>query len=387
MSLSFLKYFFSYIFKSKTRQKLLFLAIIGLMISSFSLTVIQGVMGGLQGGLIGRSKNVIGDATINFSSYDQKVYTQLKEVLLKHQFNFVPEYEIEVMLKNGNYISPAILHGMDFSYFTPEFILKKDFSELIVAGDLGRDLRSFFGSQIVVTSPAHTNLVFAEFPRQGLTKISDFYNSDLPEIDKIHAWIRLSFIQNLIRKRVINKIRFYNANIPKLSRLISNLDLQNIRLETWEQKNSTLVWALNLETRVMMFLFVGMSFLIGICIVSGFLIFYNKVRVDLSTFWILGLSRKEMFRLIYILGQALSLFFCFFGVALGVVFLLLLDTNQIVVMPEQFVERNIPVHFETQALIFSFFIPYLFATFFTHITFKLFKNENYSFLALIKRVS
>ena len=385
MSLSFIKYFFSYIFNSKTRQKLIFLSVIGLVISAFSLTVIQGIMGGLQNGLVNRSKNVLGHSVIDVKTTDQSKINNLKKELSDHHIDFVPELEIELLLQNTNYIKPVIIHGMDFKAYTPKFLANKNTSNLVLGGDLARDIKSYYGSKLKLTSPSHFSFIFTEIPRQGSIVVSDFYTSELPEIDSFSAWVRLSFIQNLIRQKKINKIRIFTPNSDKLFVIVKNFKENEFRFRTWEDENSTLVWALNLETRVMMFLFAGMSFLIGICIISGFLIFYNKVKIDLASFWLLGLSTKHMYRLIYIFGQLISLIFCLLGVGVGLAFLWLLKSNNFILMPDLFVERNIPVKIEYISLLISFFIPYLFATVFTHITFKLFRDENGSFLNLIKK--
>ncbi len=386
MNLSFIKYFFSYTFKSRTRQKLLFLSVVGLLISSFSLMVVQGIMGGLQSGLVARSKTVLGSATLEILDKPQVDIKEISSLLLKNNIKFVPEYEIELMIQGTTYVKPIILHGLDFETYMPEFLADKDTDHIVLGSGLGRDLRSYFGSKLIVTSPSHTTLVFTQIPRRATSFVSDYYSSELPEIDGIHGWVRLAFIQNLIRKREINKFRIYDSSLRNIENVMNDNNFQFLKLVTWEDKNATLVWALGLETKVMLFLFIGMSFLIGICIISGFLIFYNKIKVDLSSFWILGMSRDKMMKLIFIYGQLLSFIFSILGVLLGIGFLSLLQSENLVIMPEHFVERNIPVKMDIISILISLGIPYLFATVFTYITFKLFKNENFSFLSLIKKV-
>lgn len=383
MSLSLFKYFFSYIFKSRTRQKLIALSIIGLLISSFSLVVLQGVMGGLQNGLVTRSKTVLGDGYFDLTSYDLEQVKEIQTLLKEKSIEYVSELELEVMAKHENYVSPVILRGMDFSGFVPRFIRHKDKTGLVIGGDLGRNLRTFFGSEISIVSPGHTQVLMQEVPRQATVNLSDFYTSELPEVDGVHGWVRIGFLQNLIRKRQINRLRFFNQDMKKVEEVAK---LNDINLVTWEQEHSTLVFALNLETRAMLFIFIGTSLLIGICISSGFMIFYNKIKLDLASFWILGLSRAKALNIVYGFGHVISVLFCLIGVSLGLGFLYLLQTNKFILMPDHFVERNIPVKIEILHVIVAFMVPYMVSSVFTFLTFKTFKKENLSFIGLIRKV-
>ena len=377
-------YFFKYIFGSKNRQKLIFLAVFGLLISSFSLTVLQGVMGGLQNGLVERSKKVLGEGVINVGDLSSEATASLQEGLNHFNIPFVSELELELMIQNEKFVYPTIVHGLDYNKYVPPFLQNRDKTHMVLGSELGRRLRGFFGSKLTLTSPAHTDFIFREIPRQSVSAISDFYSSELPEIDSLHSWVRISFLQNLIRELKINKLRYYGSSKVVKEYLASTH--QNELLQTWEDEHATLVWALSLETNVMLILFVGMSFLIGICITSGFLIFFNKVKIDLTSFWILGLSKKKVLKLIYHFGHLISFLFCFLGVALGSGFLWLIKHNNIVIMPDEFIERNLPVHFSFTQLILSFFVPYLFALFFTHFTFHTFKRENQSFISIMKKI-
>lgn len=62
---AFISYFIKYIFHSKTKQRLIYLTIVGLFLSSMSLIILQGIMQGLQGKMIRRSKFVSGDFILN----------------------------------------------------------------------------------------------------------------------------------------------------------------------------------------------------------------------------------------------------------------------------------------------------------------------------------
>jgi len=64
--LAFHRYFLAYLFRARTRQGLLFLALAGLFLSSSALTIIQGIMGGLQRGLVARSQSYHGVGLVHF---------------------------------------------------------------------------------------------------------------------------------------------------------------------------------------------------------------------------------------------------------------------------------------------------------------------------------
>ena len=311
-------------------------------------------------------------------------YKEVLSFLIDRNIPFTPELELELLVQNDKYVSPIILHGIDTQYFELPFLKGKDSEGIILASDLGRDIRAFFGSQLYITSPSHTDTLLEEIPRQVSAELSDFYTSEIPEIDAGHGWVRLSFLQNLIRKRSINKIRIFKDFSQFREEFETSFPEMNFI--SWEKENSSLVWALYLETKVMLFLFIGMSFLIGICITSGFLIFYNKIKIDLASFWILGMSVDKVSKLSYLFGQTITIVFSFLGVVLGGLFLYLLDSKKLIIMPEHFVERNIPVNITIEQVLISFLVPYLVSSVFTHFTFKSFKSGNFSFLSLIRKV-
>lgn len=385
MNVQFFKYFLSYIFKTKTRQRLLLIAVVGLLISSFSLVVLQGIMGGLQNGLMNRSKAVLGQGFISlFTQINVENYNELIDRLQEEKLRFYPEHEIELMLKKGNRLAPLILHGIDYSFGVPPFLSKKDQSDLVLGSDVASKVNAYFDSNVEIISPAHVDILFGDVPRQISAKVSDFYMSELQEIDAIHGWIRLSAVQNLIRKKSVNKIVFYNSDDFNRAKAIIKNEFKELNLQSWNDMNRSLVWALSLETNVMLFLFIGMSFLVAICITSGFMIFFDKIKNDLISFWILGKSQAEIYKLSYVLTHIISIIFSLLGLGAGLIFLYFLNNNDFNIMPEFFVERKIPVKLEAYKIILSFLIPYSISVIFAYFSFNSFKKETSSFLNIIK---
>jgi lipoprotein-releasing system permease protein len=343
-------------------------------------------MGGLQNGLMNRSKNVLGHYSFEFSQGTAPSYTdEIKKELKKNNIEFSSEYEIELMINHESRVQPVILHGIDFEHYTPKFLKGKDTSGVIIGSDLASSLDSYFNSVVAFISPAHIDYLISPIPRKVSEQITDFYVSELSEIDSVHAWTRITLVQNLIKSRDVNKFIFYNEKDIDVLKDISD-KYSDLKLSTWEQKNSSLVWALNLETNVMLFLFIGMSLLVAICITSGFMIFFDKIKTDLMSYWILGKSQKSIFRMSYLFTHLLSLVFCSFGLVCGLIILFILDNYDLNFMPDFFVERRIPVQTDALKIFTSFIIPYAISAFFSYFSFSFFKKDTGSFIRVIRSV-
>jgi lipoprotein-releasing system permease protein len=388
MFLHFLKYFLGYIFHSKTRQRLIFIAIVGLFLSSFSLLVLESIMGGLQDGLIKRSKSVHGEFEINIKNdEDGSKGTKLVAELTTLEIPYYAEYEIELLIRNERHLSPIILHGIDTSKEYPPFLRGKDLEGIILGADLGAKVQADFYTTLEIISPAHTDSFFGDIPRQVGTEVSDFFMSELSEIDLYHAWVRLSLVQNLIRESRFNKIRIYDRQyLPVIKDLLANEFDDSVSLRTWEDINDALVWSLNLETTVMMLLFISMSLLISVTVTSGFMIFFDKVKKDFASFWILGSSRKNIMRLSSWFLNIVSFFTCLAGIGFGLLFLMALDHFGPEVMPDVFVERRLPIKITAEGILVAFGVPYLISYAFSIFSLNYFKKENTSFLEIIRNV-
>jgi len=375
MLFHFCKYFFTYIFFSKTRQKLLFFAIVGLILSSFSLLVLQSTMGGLQRNLIFRSKNVSGHAEIAINNFSLESYQKLTEFLDLKSLKYVPEYNLEGLLRFKSYLSPVIVHGIDEKKGIPDFLSGYTFDKLIMAFDLAQKLRINSNDTVKIISPAHVDPLLGDLPRYSSIEVGPFVDTSVPEIDAIHIWTRASFVQNLIFKKEINLIRIYSDyDFGSLKSQLKD-NFENVSLTTWEENNQSLVFALNLETTVMVFLFVAMSGMVSLCITSGLMIFFDKVKIDLSSFWILGAHKEK-------LGIAFTVFLNFLGglssllgITLGLIFLYLFDRFGGNIMPEVFVERKIPVFITAQGILISFGVPYIISMLFSYLSLNQFKKD------------
>lgn len=385
MLLHFVRYFVTYIFFNKTRQRLLFLALFGLFLSSFSLIILQSIMGGLQNGVIKRAKEIQGSYQIQFLSSEIDL-EKLKNKLNQGHFPYTLEYEIELLVKNHDYLSPMVLHGVDESSRRPEFLKEFNLSEGIHLGsELAGKVKGNLFTDMMVISPAHTNDLLGEIPRQSSIELNSIVNTNVYEVDSFHAWVRSGFVQNLIRKRELNRLRIYTESEEVLSFIDDLKQDPTYKVLSWGDSNTSLVWALNLENIVMLSLFVGMSFLIAISITSGFMIFFDKIKNDLISFWIMGLTLKKIKFLagsfLVVISSSISLL----GLLAGLTILKIIDQSSLDLMPDIFLEQNLPVLITTKGILVSFLVPYLICLVFSFLSLRAVKNDNQSFLQMLRQ--
>ncbi len=225
-------------------------------------------------------------------------------------------------------------------------------------------------------SPAHVDKLLGDIPRMTTIIVAEVISTEVPEVDIFHLWVRLAKLQNMVKKRVANRIRIYGAGEYDL--LAEKLKIKygdKLHLETWEMQNKTLVWALSLETTVMVFLFIAMTMLVSLCITSGLLIFFDKILTDMSSFWILGASTKNLNKASGIFLNLMSFFSVTFGLVAGLAFLYFLDNFALDIMPDVFVDRKIPIHITAKGLAISFFVPFGISMLFSYFSLNQFKKE------------
>lgn len=349
--------------------------------------VIQGIMGGLQKNLILRSKQVHGSAILRFESVTEESLGGIKDFLSKNAIPFYSELEIEVMLKNKNYVAPAKLHGIDLEDNRPSFISDKDFKGIVVGSELARKINLQYLDSLQIIAPGMTDALMGEVPRFLSETMTDYLYTEQPEVDEFESWVRLEMVQNLLRQRGINQIRIFGDLSEQVNQKLAAYKTQTpFKIIFWEQMNEALVWSLNLETKVMLFLFISMGFLVSVAITSGLLIFYSKIKKDLMSFWILGLTRKLIEKLCFKLTLMISGASVFFGGICGIGALKFIELYGHQVMPEVFLERQIPVALNLFQVLISLLIPFFISAIFSYFSFIHFRKENQSFVSIVRSI-
>lgn len=344
-------------------------------------------MGGLQKGLIERSKNIHGSYLIQFDSITNDSLDEIHDLLIKEAAPYYSELESEVMIKYKNYVAPAKVHGIVLNGERPKFLVNKDFSGLLLGSDLASKVHAQFLDEVQIISPGLTDSLLGEVPRFVSESVSDYLYTELPEVDEFEFWGRIEIVQNLLRERGINQIRIFKQLGPDVLKKLKVIKSDvSFRLLSWEDMNGALVWSLNLETKVMLFLFMAMSLLVAIAITSGLLIFYSKIRRDLMSFWILGMPQQILIKLCFRFVLFFSAIVCILGTVAGFITLRILEIYGHDIVPDIFVERRFPIELNFAHITLSFFIPFGISLVFSYLSFMNFRKENQNFASIVRSV-
>ncbi|POB14389.1 hypothetical protein C0Z22_04660 [Halobacteriovorax sp. DA5] len=388
MFLSFFRFFLNYLFKAKTRQRLLIMALASLIISSFSLLSVQSVLKGLQTNRIERGKQTLGRYIIDLPKdlSFEKTQAYLDDKNLKYSF----EYEIEGLIRLEGYLAPVIFHGVTSETST---ILPKAIDhwpareEILLSPYLGRKIYAGLDDKIQFISPAHTDVFFGELPRFKSLMIENFTDSMDPDIDELHAWGHAYSAFSIAKSRRYNKLRVYSVlGAAEVGELKQYLTSKGASFKTWEQLNQNLVYALALENNVVLFLFLATIVLVTFSIISGLSIFYARVRNDFASFWILGMSMDQIKKYGGLNIAIITVCAIALGNLLSFIVLKLLAQFSPVIMPAMFVDRSLPVRFTASSFVFSFLVPVIITVIFTLFSNWRFFKDNGNFISFVKKV-
>ena len=134
--------------------------------------------------------------------------------------------------------------------------------------------------------------------------------------------------------------------------------------------NQNLVYALRLESTIMFFLFMSMTFLVSLCITSGLMIFFDKIKIDLMSFWILGTDKKKLKSSSWNFTAIMAFTSVIIGLVFGLIFLYSFDKFGVELLPDVFIDRKIPIHITFKGLALSFAIPCVLSLLFSYLTFR-----------------
>lgn len=226
-------------------------------------------------------------------------------------------------------------------------------NEVILGVDLARGLGIFEGDEVVLVPPETLLLPKGEIPRFQKFRVKSLLNTQMPEFDSKLMFYNIDAIgkkmQSLSRETGF-EIRLKDAY--KADSLKKLLSAKGIEASTWGERDTSLFFALKMESYAMA-LFLSLAVLItSFSIVTVMVLLMSQKRQDIGMLMALGLSVKRTRRVFLSVGLMLSYLGIVSGVVLGGAICLFLDWYPMELLPDIYTDSTLPAKLTPRILLF-----------------------------------
>src|SRR5207248_419619 len=201
-----------------------------------------------------------------------------------------------------------------------------DFSDdgVAVGGRLARRLGLAVGSPITLLSPEGTATAFGTMPRVKTYHVVALFNVGMYEYDNSFIYAPLDAAQLFFRlPEAVSSLEVFTADpdrVREQRRLIAGAFGGRVRIVDWQQANSTLFNAVEIERNVMFLILTLMIVIAAFNIISSLIMLVKDKGRDIAILRTMGATRDMITRIFFYTGTVIGITGTAAGVLLGVAF-------------------------------------------------------------------
>ncbi len=218
--------------------------------------------------------------------------------------------------------------------------------EVVLGVDLAQSLGVFEGDFISLMSPASLLLPIGEIPQFERVRVKYIVTTSLSDVDAQFLFYQrgnaLSQLDNSGLKKI--GIEAWLANPQQIEKTKESLlSFSDVQVETWEDRNSALLYALKLEKLTIGF-FLGLAGMIaGSSILTVLALLLSQKRRDIAILRTLGFSSRQTILTFTQMGCMISGIGVLTGTLFGLVIGFYIQQNPINFLPQQiYYDASIP---------------------------------------------
>jgi lipoprotein-releasing system permease protein len=311
-------------------------SLLGIALGVATLIIVMSVMNGFRADLLARILGLNGDLGVyalsgglgDFDAAAQKVRD------IPGITRVIPIAEGQVMATSEGAAAGALVRGIrpDDLRSLPllaDHIIQgslADFSDDGVAvGDrLARRLGVAVGSPITLLSPEGTATAFGTMPRIKTYHVVALFNVGMYEYDNSFIYAPLDAAQLFFRLReTVSSLEVFTADPDRVReerRLISAALAGRVRIVDWQQANSSLFNAVEIERNVMFLILTLIIVVAAFNIISSMIMMVKDKGRDIAILRTMGASRAMILRIFVLSGASIGVIGTVVGFVLGLVF-------------------------------------------------------------------
>lgn len=206
-----------------------------------------------------------------------------------------------------------------------------DFPRGIALGSvLARRLGVGIGDRVKLISPNGVRTAFGTSPRVKPYFVAYVFTAGRYDIDGTRAYLPLKEAQSFFnREGGVDEIELYVSNPEQVDDYIADvLDVAGFQrfVTTWQDSAGAFLRALKIEDNVMMVIMAVLVLLSTMNIVSGLIMLVTNKGRDIGILRTMGLTEASVLRVFFICGSGIGVIGTLIGVALGVLFVINIDS-------------------------------------------------------------
>ena len=326
-------------------------SLLGIALGVATLIIVMSVMNGFRADLLARILGLNGDLGVyalsgGLADFDAAA-EKIREVPGVLRVTPLVEGQVMATLEGG--ASGALIRGIRQEDLRSLPLLADhviqgslaDFSgDGVAVGDrLARRLGVTVGSPITVISPQGTATAFGTMPRIKTYQVAALFNVGMYEYDNSFIYAPLGAAQLFFRlPDQVSSLEVFVADPDRVreeGRQIAAALGGHARIVSWQQANSSLFNAVEIERNVMFLILTLIILVAAFNIISSMIMMVKDKGRDIAILRTMGASRAMILRIFMLSGASIGVVGTLAGFVLGVVF-----TNNIEAI-RQFIQKII----------------------------------------------
>jgi len=326
-------------------------SLLGIALGVATLIIVMSVMNGFRADLLARILGLNGDLGVyalsgGLADFDAAA-EKIREV--PGVLRVTPLVEGQVMATSEGGASGALIRGIRQEDLRSLPLLADhviqgslaDFSgDGVAVGDrLARRLGVTVGSPITVISPQGTATAFGTMPRIKTYQVAALFNVGMYEYDNSFIYAPLAAAQLFFRlPDQVSSLEVFVADPDRVreeGRQIAAALGGHARIVSWQQANSSLFNAVEIERNVMFLILTLIILVAAFNIISSMIMMVKDKGRDIAILRTMGASRAMILRIFMLSGASIGVVGTLAGFVLGVFF-----TNNIEAI-RQFIQKII----------------------------------------------
>jgi lipoprotein-releasing system permease protein len=313
------------------------ISLIGIALGVATLIIVMSVMNGFRHELLSRILGLNGHVVVQSLSGPLTNYEDLAAKLrvVSGVTHATPVVDGQVMASANGINSGALVRGIardDLRQFTtvstklsPGALARFQGGDSVIVGyRLAQKLGLLPGMNITLIAPEGNVTPFGTTPRVKTYSIAGTFNIGMSEYDATFVFMPLDEAQLYFNMNgSVSDLEVMVTNpdnlgsvIPAISRTVG----PHMRIVTWQDMNSSLFGALQVERNVMFLILTLIILVAALNIVSGLVMLVKDKGGDIAILRTMGAARGAVMRVFFIAGASIGVLGTITGLIIGVVF-------------------------------------------------------------------